>query len=61
MENSNSTNELLIEINMLRNNLILIGRLKGLSHPETLRCSQELDDLIYKFQKSINTTRSFTQ
>ncbi|MCM3169608.1 hypothetical protein B8W99_28435 [Peribacillus simplex] len=28
--------------------------LQGLSHPETIKSSQELDKLLYKFQRNIS-------
>lgn len=51
-KNSNATNDLFLKINIFRNKMICIGEIKGLSHPDTLRCSQELDDLIYKYHLS---------
>lgn len=36
---------------LLRNKMITIGNLKGLNHPDTLKCSQELDKLLIKYQK----------
>ncbi|MEC1522603.1 aspartyl-phosphate phosphatase Spo0E family protein [Neobacillus niacini] len=45
------TKNLLMKINRLRKKMICIGMAKGLSHPETLKYSEELDELIYKFQK----------
>ncbi|MFE3976723.1 aspartyl-phosphate phosphatase Spo0E family protein [Peribacillus sp. SIMBA_075] len=41
-------------INYMRTHLIEIGMLQGLSHPETVKTSQELDKLLYKFQKNIS-------
>jgi hypothetical protein len=58
MDNPNSTNELLSKINILRKELILIGEYKGLSHPDTIRCSEKLDELIYKFQIALSTNRT---
>jgi hypothetical protein len=47
------SNEILSKIKILQKELIYIGKTKGLSHPETLRLSEELDKLIYELQKSI--------
>jgi len=58
-KNSNATNDLFLKINILRNKMICIGETKGLSHPDTLRCSQELDDLIYKYQNAIRIVSFF--
>ncbi|WP_318262422.1 aspartyl-phosphate phosphatase Spo0E family protein, partial [Peribacillus simplex] len=41
-------------IDYLRTHLIEIGMLQGLSHPETIKSSQELDKLLYKFQRNIS-------
>ncbi|MGE8080983.1 aspartyl-phosphate phosphatase Spo0E family protein [Peribacillus loiseleuriae] len=35
---------------MLKNQMIKCGIEKGLSNPETIKYSQELDKLIYKYQ-----------
>jgi stage 0 sporulation regulatory protein len=51
INDSCKTIDLKIQINNLRNKMILIGKEKGLSHPETLKCSEQLDKLIYKLQK----------
>jgi stage 0 sporulation regulatory protein len=55
MSKSINSNELISKIDSLRNEMILKGERKGLSHPETIQCSKELDELIYQFQKVINT------
>ncbi|MEH7178263.1 aspartyl-phosphate phosphatase Spo0E family protein [Neobacillus vireti] len=47
IKNTNSTNGLLSKIDILRNEMIHIGEHKGLCHPETIRCSEKLDKLIY--------------
>ncbi|WMX58771.1 aspartyl-phosphate phosphatase Spo0E family protein [Peribacillus sp. R9-11] len=39
------------KIDCLRAQLIVIGVLKGLSHPDTIKISQELDEWLYKYQK----------
>ncbi|MFK3959710.1 aspartyl-phosphate phosphatase Spo0E family protein [Guptibacillus hwajinpoensis] len=40
--------------------MIEIGTSKGISHKETLQCSQELDDLLTSYQRltSVNQLRS---
>ena len=38
------------DIDFLRNQMIASGVKKGLLHPETIKYSQELDELIYKYQ-----------
>ncbi|EWG11074.1 aspartyl-phosphate phosphatase Spo0E family protein [Cytobacillus firmus] len=40
------------DIDILRKKMISVGKNKGLSHPETLMYSEELDKLIYKVQRS---------
>ena len=42
------------QINLSRDNLIQLGQKKGLNHPETVKCSQELDKLIIEFQVLIS-------
>lgn len=49
-----SLNEMKCKINDLRTHLIEIGMLQGLSHPETVKSSQELDKLLYQFQRNIS-------
>lgn len=44
-------NDLLSQIDNLRRKMIETGAKKGLSHPETVKCSEKLDKLIYKYQK----------
>lgn len=44
------------EIDDLRKKMISVGKTKGLSHPETLLYSKELDKLIYKVQRSKSNT-----
>ncbi|MGE7687333.1 Spo0E family sporulation regulatory protein-aspartic acid phosphatase [Peribacillus simplex] len=39
------------KIDCLRAQLIVIGLLKGLSHPDTIKISQVLDEWLYKYQK----------
>ncbi|MED1201971.1 aspartyl-phosphate phosphatase Spo0E family protein [Heyndrickxia acidicola] len=41
------------QISQLRSEMIMVGQKKGLSHPETIECSQELDKLIIKFERLI--------
>ncbi|WP_071394975.1 aspartyl-phosphate phosphatase Spo0E family protein [Bacillus tuaregi] len=43
--------ELLEMINIKRKNLIEIGMKKGLTDLETVKCSQELDDMINSFYR----------
>ncbi|WP_232713403.1 aspartyl-phosphate phosphatase Spo0E family protein [Bacillus xiapuensis] len=45
-----SYNELTDEIVFKRNQMIETGLLKGLSHQETVKQSQELDELINRYQ-----------
>ncbi|WP_370222166.1 aspartyl-phosphate phosphatase Spo0E family protein [Cytobacillus sp.] len=40
------------DIDVLRKKMISVGKRKGLSHPETLMYSEELDKLIYRVQRS---------
>ncbi|MBT2668839.1 aspartyl-phosphate phosphatase Spo0E family protein [Bacillus sp. ISL-4] len=39
------------KIDCLRAQLIVIGLFKGLSHPDTIKISQVLDEWLYKYQK----------
>ncbi|MFF2501160.1 Spo0E family sporulation regulatory protein-aspartic acid phosphatase [Peribacillus sp. NPDC058075] len=48
-----SLNELNCKIDYLRTHLIENGMLQGPSHPETVKSSQELDKLLYQFQRNI--------
>lgn len=43
---------IVFEMNALRIYLINIGKTKGLTHPDTIKISQELDLLINKYQHS---------
>ena len=43
-------NEIIIEVEKLRSYMLAIGNQKGLSDPETIHASQELDKLIYTFE-----------
>ncbi|WP_415813396.1 aspartyl-phosphate phosphatase Spo0E family protein [Mesobacillus thioparans] len=53
MENSLSRTKILCcRIKILRKRLISFGELKGLTHPETVKCSEKLDRLIFKYIKS---------
>ncbi|SOC11087.1 Spo0E like sporulation regulatory protein [Ureibacillus xyleni] len=45
-----STMDLENEIYNLRKRMIEMGRNKGLLHPETIKCSQELDEIMNQFQ-----------
>lgn len=52
MENISVEDLKLIEqIVEARSRLIEIGTLKGLNHPETIKCSEELDQLLSNFRK----------
>lgn len=52
--------ELLHWIKRKQEEMIEIGTSKGISHKETLQCSQELDDLLTSYQRltSVNQLRS---
>jgi len=52
--------ELLHWIKRKQEEMIEIGTAKGISHKETLQCSQELDDLLTSYQRltSVNQLRS---
>lgn len=39
------------KINVLRNRMITIGKLKGFTHPDTIEISQELDILLNEYQQ----------
>lgn len=43
--------ELQDRIDVLRNYMIDTAELNGLSHPNTIKCSQELDILLNQYQK----------
>lgn len=51
MKESLYLNDLFKNINTLRRQLILLGKNKGLTNPDTIKCSTELDELILTFQK----------
>jgi stage 0 sporulation regulatory protein len=44
------TNKLECKINSLRTQMLSNGELKGISHPQTIKYSQKLDLLLYKYQ-----------
>ncbi|MBO1514006.1 aspartyl-phosphate phosphatase Spo0E family protein [Metabacillus bambusae] len=44
-------NKLEYNINSLRNRMISIGELKGLNHPDTIKCSQKLDLYLNKYDR----------
>jgi hypothetical protein len=50
MPSSIDTIKLKNEITELRKTMIHTGQKNGLTHPETIKYSQELDRLIYKYQ-----------
>lgn len=39
------------EISLLRMEMISTAKLKGLEHPDTIKCSQALDILLNRYQK----------
>ncbi|QCR34389.1 hypothetical protein C1N55_03130 [Lysinibacillus sp. SGAir0095] len=43
--------DLKVEIEALQNRMIDIGLSKGLTHPDTVKCSQELDVVLNYFQQ----------
>ncbi len=49
MEEYLSDEQVFLLINQLRSNMIEIGLSKGLNHPETIACSQKLDELINQY------------
>lgn len=50
---------LLHEIDLKRDFMISVGMKSGLSHEETVRYSQELDQLIVRFQKNCSCWKNF--
>ena len=57
-----TTNELEDRINQLKKELIQTALTTGLSSPDTLCCSQKLDELITTYQKiTINNKKRFDQ
>jgi stage 0 sporulation regulatory protein len=46
-----SLKEMEYKIDILRTHMIAIGKLKGLTHPDTIQSSQELDFLLNQYQK----------
>ncbi|MGE7664679.1 Spo0E family sporulation regulatory protein-aspartic acid phosphatase [Ureibacillus composti] len=48
--------ELQFKIEDLRSHMIATGQLKGLTHPDTIKLSQELDVLLNEYQKQIEMT-----
>ena len=44
--------ELQFKIEVLRSHMIATGQLKGLTHPDTIKLSKELDVLLNKYQKT---------
>ncbi|MDM5213185.1 aspartyl-phosphate phosphatase Spo0E family protein [Peribacillus sp. NJ4] len=48
--NTKLLSEIETKINYLKGRLIVIGMLKGLSHSDTIKTSQELDEWLYKYQ-----------
>jgi stage 0 sporulation regulatory protein len=47
-----SLKELEDKIAVLRNRMIDTVKIKGFTHPDSIRCSQELDCLLNKYQKA---------
>lgn len=50
-------NELTKQINTLRKKMVILGLNKGLSDPETIACSKQLDELIVQVQKQYRIMR----
>ncbi|MCM3789449.1 aspartyl-phosphate phosphatase Spo0E family protein [Domibacillus indicus] len=50
MNNQFNLDELAIEIKNVRKLMIITGTNKGLGNSETIKYSQELDNLIFQFQ-----------
>ncbi|MDL4840995.1 aspartyl-phosphate phosphatase Spo0E family protein [Aquibacillus rhizosphaerae] len=48
---NNEKRILLTRINSKRNEMVKVGLLKGLTSKETIKCSQELDQLLNMYQK----------
>jgi len=46
-----SLKELEYRIDAVRTRMIVVGKLKGLGHPDTIKSSQELDVLLNEYQK----------
>ncbi|HWL23294.1 MAG TPA: aspartyl-phosphate phosphatase Spo0E family protein [Ureibacillus sp.] len=44
--------ELQLKIEVLRSDMIATAQLKGLTHPDTIKLSKELDDLLNEHQKN---------
>ncbi|WP_044337603.1 aspartyl-phosphate phosphatase Spo0E family protein [Rossellomorea aquimaris] len=51
---------LLLRINQKRSEMISLGENLGLCAAETVRCSQELDQLLNDYEKCTNKVVSFT-
>ena len=49
------------EIQALQNRMINIGLSKGLTHPDTVKCSQELDVVLNTFQQINSQQHSYVQ
>ncbi|MBA9027477.1 MULTISPECIES: aspartyl-phosphate phosphatase Spo0E family protein [Bacillaceae] len=43
-------------INILKNQMIKSGMENGISSPETIKYSQELDKMIYQYQRMVKST-----
>lgn len=50
MEEQSEKVQLINSINVLRNELIKLGTVKGINNKETIKTSQELDKLLYIYQ-----------
>lgn len=48
---------ILVEIQKKRENMIELVHKKGLTSDDTIKCSQELDQLIYQYQLSFHQTK----
>jgi hypothetical protein len=51
MEKQLPTKMLCCKIQILRKRMISSGETNGLTHPETVKCSEQLDHLILKYLK----------
>ena len=51
MRKVDQTIELKYKIDTLRFRMVSIAQLKGYNHPDTIKCSQELDVFINKYQR----------
>lgn len=52
MKTKEANRELEFKINKLRQKMIDTAKIRGFNHPDTIKCSQELDNILYKYQVS---------